>query len=448
MSQALILSLTEVDILITSDMVVTSAEGPIFTPGYVAISGSEIYETGPDEPHGLTAQRKLKAGNSIVMPGLISAHDHMYGILAHGILVRYSPTSFWDFLNNFWWPYVEDRLDRDTVAAAVEMSAAQRLKTGTTCVADVLEAPNTLPGVLESEAVVIEKAGLRAVLSFEATERVSQENGVKGLAENLAFVRARNRAHGIIKGMHCIHTTFTCSPEFIRQCREEADETGAGIHIHFEEGIFETQESLRKYGKYPAEVYEELGFWKDDVLASQCVKTTEMEIGILARHGVRVSHQPLSNGEVGGGVAPVPLMLEKEMTVCLGTDGFIIDMFEVMRNTWLLHKAAREDASIMPAKTVFKMATENGASTLGIRAGRLEKGYKADVIVVRNDFPTPVTPENVITQLVVYASGQQVETVLVNGKVVVEGGRVITVDEDKAREKCMRAAAKLWRGVA
>ncbi|MEM2114651.1 MAG: amidohydrolase family protein, partial [Candidatus Caldarchaeum sp.] len=158
-------------------------------------------------------------------------------------------------------------------------------------------------------------------------------------------------------------------------------------------------------------------------------------------------HQPLSNGEVGGGIAPVPEMLDRKMTVCLGTDGFIVDMFEVMRTTWLLHKAARENAAIMPAETVFKMATENGAETLGIKAGRLEKGYKADIVVVKNMFPTPVTIDNVVAQLVVYGSGSWVDTVVVDGKVVVEDGEALTVNEQNAREESIKAAEKLWEGI-
>ncbi|MEM4183898.1 MAG: amidohydrolase family protein [Candidatus Caldarchaeum sp.] len=355
--------------------------------------------------------------------------------------------SFWDFLKDFWWPMVEDRLDKPLIEAAVKYAAVTRLQTGTTCVADVLEAPNALPGALDIEAQILEEAGLRAVLSFEATERLSTENGMKGLEENKLFIKKMNARERLIKGMHCIHTTFTCSPSFIQLCGRDADETGAGIHIHFEEAIHETHESLKRYGKYPAELYDELNFWGSDVMASQCVKTTFRELHILAKHDVKVSHQPLSNGEVGGGIAPVPEMLQRGMTVCLGTDGFIVDMFEVMRSAWLLHKAAKENTAVMPANTVFKMATENAAKALGFRGGRISKEMKADIIVLKNLFPTPVTPENVITQIVVYASASWVETVLVDGKIVVKDGETTKINAEKSRKGCIRAAEKFWGGV-
>lgn len=439
--------MTEADVIIKNGLVVSGADGPFISRGHVVVSDGVISDVGEGEPVGYTAQYVIDASNMVVMPGLVSAHDHMYGVLAHGIPLKATLTDFWDFLKDFWWPMVEDRLNKPLIEAAVRYAAVERLRTGTTCVADVLEAPNSLPGVLDLEARILEEAGLRGVLSFEATERVSSENGAKGLEENRFFVKKMNAREGLVKGMHCIHTTFTCSPSFIKQCRRDADETGAGIHIHFEEGVYETQESLKRYGKYPAEVYDELNFWGPDVLASQCVKTTMHELDILAKHDVKVSHQPLSNGEVGGGIAPVPEMLQRGMTVCLGTDGFIVDMFEVMRNTWLLHKAAKENTVVMPANTVFKMATENAAKVLGLYGGRIAKGMKADIVVLKNLFPTPVSPENVITQIVVYASGFWVDSVLVDGKIVVKDGETTQIDAEKARKDCIKAAEKLWAGV-
>jgi cytosine/adenosine deaminase-related metal-dependent hydrolase len=434
----------EVEVLIRDGVVVASADGPVYSPGYVAVSEGKIVDVGPGSPKNMTAQQIVDARNCIIIPGLISAHDHMYGVLAHGIPVKVAVQDFWDFLDKFWWPYVEDKLDKRLVEAAVRYAAVERLKTGTTTVSDILEAPNSLPGVLDVEARAVAEAGLRAFLSFEATERCGPENGLQGLKENMEFIRRRNFRDGIVKGMHCIHTTFTCSPDFIQQCRHDADETGAGIQIHFEEGIYETRVCLGRYGKYPAQLYEALGFWKDDVIASQCVKPTVDELEILARRGVKVSHQPLSNGEVGAGIAPIPEMVERGILVCLGTDGFITDMFEVMRNTWLIHKAAKENASVLSANQVFKMATENGATALNIKAGKIAPGYIADITILRNRFPTPLTAENVVTQIVVYATGNWVDTVLVDGKMVVSKGKVLTVDEDVVREECVKAATELW----
>ena len=434
----------EFDLLLTAKLVVPDSESSPLSPGYVAIRDSKIAAVGEGRPQGIKAREEIAAKDGIVIPGLVSTHDHMYGILAHGIPVNRKIKGFRSFLEDFWWPRVEDRIDIEALRAAVEVGALERLSTGTTCVADILEAPHAIPGALEAEAQVLERAGMRAVLSFEATERVSRENGRRGLEENSSFIAVKNNKAGLVRGMHCLHTTFTCSSSFIKECRKQADETGAGIHIHLEESPYESDYARRKYHQLPVEFYDSLGFWGPDVLASQCVQTTSGEIKTLAKNKVKVSHQPLSNGEVGGGIAPVPLMLDKGLQVGLGTDGFIVDMFEVMRGAWLLHKAASADPSVMTASQVFRMATETGARILGTGAGAIRPGLKADLVVLGDSFPTPITKENALTQLVVYGSGRFVRDVIIDGKVVLREGKAAHIDAESARRKGVETARRLW----
>jgi len=436
--------LVEFDLLLMAKLVIPDSTHKPLSPGFVAINGSKIAAVGEGIPTGIEARDRIVARNGIIIPGLVSTHDHMYGVLAHGIPVNFEIKGFRGFLEDFWWPRVEDRLDLDALQAAVEVSTLERLTTGTTCVADILEAPNTIPGALEAEARVLERVGMRAVLSFEASERVSRENGHRGLEENSAFIAERNRRAGLVRGMHCIHTTFSCSPSFIQECRRQANGTGAGIHIHLEESPYESEYTKDAYHKLPVEVYDSLGFWGPDVLASQCVQTTSEEIKTLASHRVKVSHQPLSNGEVGGGIAPVPLMMGRGLQVGLGTDGFVVDMFEVMRGAWLLHKAASTDPSVMTASQVFRMATESGAGILGTGSGAIRPGLKADLVVLDDLFPTPITKENALTQLVVYGSGRLVRDVVVDGKVVVKRRKAVHVNAASARRKGSEAARRLW----
>ena len=440
--------MVEFDLLLRAKLVIPDSTIRPLSPGFVAIRDSKIRAIGEGSPTGIEAREEIVARDGIIIPGLVSTHDHMYGVLAHGIPVNKGIEGFRSFLEDFWWPKVEDRLDLDALRAGLELSALERLATGTTCVADILEAPNTIPGALDAEAKVLERVGMRAVLSFEATERVSRENGRQGLQENATFIAGRNRKAGLVRGMHCIHTTFTCSPSFIKECREQADETGAGIHIHLEESPYESEYTRETYHKLPVEVYDGLGFWGPDVLASQCVQTTPDEINTLAENRVKVSHQPLSNGEVGGGISPVPLMMNKGITVGLGTDGFIFDMFEVMRGAWWLHKAASTNPSVMSASQVFRMATEAGASILGTGAGAIRPGLKADLVVLDNLFPTPITKENALTQLVVYGSGRFVRDVVVDGNVVVRGRKTVHANMASARRKGLEAAGRLWSPAA
>jgi 5-methylthioadenosine/S-adenosylhomocysteine deaminase len=439
--------LAEFDLLLVAKLVVPDARSEPLSPGFVAIRDSKIELVGEGEPAGITARESVVAQDGIIIPGLVSTHDHMYGVLAHGIPVDREIKGFRGFLEDFWWPRVEDRIDPGLLRSAVEAAAVERLCTGTTCISDILEAPNAIPGALVTEAQVLEQAGLRAVLSFEATERISRENGERGLEENSSFI-SRRKSGGLTKGMHCVHTTFTCSPAFLRRCREQADATGSGIQIHLEESPYEADYALKKYHKLPVEIYNEVGFWGPDVIASQCVQTTPEEIDILAKHHVKISHQPLSNGEVGGGIAPVPRMIGNGLELGLGTDGFIVDMFEVMRAAWLLHKAASADPNVLTASQVFKMATETGAGILKTGAGALRPGLKADLVVLDDRFPTPITMENAVTQIVVYGSGNLVRDVVVDGKVVVKSRSAVNVDAEAARQGCVQAARNLWSRTA
>jgi 5-methylthioadenosine/S-adenosylhomocysteine deaminase len=417
--------------------------------GAVFVEGDKIVDVGPaKEIEGsYGADEIIDAKECVVMPGLVCSHNHMYGVLSHGLPVSRTTSTFISFLKRFWWPRVENALNKEQIGAAATMSSIEMVKTGTTCCADILEAPNSIPGALEIEAQATETVGLRSVLSFEATERISEENGEKGIEENLNFIKKHNRKNdSLTNGMFCTHTTFTCSPQFLRKVRDIADEYPVGIHIHLEEGTYESKHCLAKYRKLPVELYEKIGFLGSDVLASQCVHTLPREAKLLRKHDVKISHMPLSNCEVGGGIAPVPSFLQAGLTVGLGTDGYIQDMFEVMRVAFLIHKGNLQDASVMPAEVVIRMATMNAAKTIRMEnlVGSITPKKQADIITVDLESPTPVTAENLIPQLVVFGDGNMVQDVLISGKIIMRNRKILTVNEDRARTKCRQAAENLW----
>ena len=320
----------------------------------VRVAGSQVAAVAPHaELRQLYPEDEiLEAAGQTLSPGFVDAHTHLYGVLAHGIPLHKAPSGFWPFLEDFWWPLVEDRLDHEMICAATDLNLATMLRGGVTSFYDVTEAPKALPGCLAAQAQVVRARGIRGILSFEATERVSRENGQLGLHENLEFIRAcraedktrqDETPSSLVSGFMCYHTTFTCSAEFIRQAFELATAHGATVHMHTSEGTYEPDHALQKFGARTFEFYDRLGLAGPAMQASQCVQISPAEIEIIARRGVRVSHMPLSNCEVGGGVAPVPDLLAAGVPVGLGSDGYITDMFEVMRGAFLIHKAYRQD---------------------------------------------------------------------------------------------------------
>ncbi|MCD8249755.1 MAG: amidohydrolase family protein, partial [Lachnospiraceae bacterium] len=370
---------------------------------------------------------------------------HMYGFLSHGITADAMVTEFESFLDDFWWPYVENRLDHALVEATTRWACVEMIESGVTSFVDILEGPNSIPGALEVERRVVEEAGLRGFLSFEACERMSPENGQLGLAENISFVDRHNREGELVQGMNSIHTLFTCSKDFVKQAKRLSDEHHCMTHMHLSESVFEPDWCRERYGKTPVEIYDALGYLDEHILASQVVQVTDAELDILAKRGVKAVSMPVSNCEVGGGFAPLTKMLERGMTVGLGTDGYVNNFFEVMRGAFLMHKANQQDPQVMPARTVYEMATSMGARAVGLAdAGELKEGSLADVITVSLDQPTPVNEYNVYDQLVLFTNPQQVRNVYVNGRCLKEDGRLTTIDREAARESLRNSTAEFW----
>ena len=378
-------------------------------------------------------------------PGFVNAHAHLYGLLAHGLPLDKAPSGFWPFLKDFWWPLVEDRLDHDLICAATDAILLELLRSGVTTVYDCTEAPYALPGCLSAQAEVVRRHGIRAVLSFEATERVSPANGQLGLQENANFVRSCQEQGGLLSGLICFHTTFSCSAEFIQQAHALGAELGVPVHMHCSEGIHEPEYALQQFGMRPLEYYDRLGVATPRMLASQCVQLSEREIAIMAERGVRMTHMPLSNCEVGAGIAPVPELVAAGVPVGLGSDGYVNDFYEVVRGTFLIHKAHKQDPRVMPAPLVWYLATEGGARALGLEnVGRLEPGWQADLQLVDTRMPTPSEEHNLYDQLVLWRNQSHVQLVMVAGQLRVREGKVLGADEATILANAHAAARRLW----
>ncbi|MDX1414146.1 MAG: amidohydrolase family protein [Candidatus Promineifilaceae bacterium] len=402
----------------------------------------ELREKYPDD-------QVWQASGQVLAPGFVNAHSHLYGILAHGIPLENAPSGFWPFLEDFWWPLVEDQLTHELICTATDLQCARMLQSGVTSFYDCTEAPYALPGVLMAQAEVVRKRGLRGILSFEATERVSAQNGQLGLQENAAFVESCRELGGLVSGLICFHTTFTCSAPFIQQAFDLGRDLGVAVHMHCSEGTHEPEYALERFGQRPLFYYESLGVAGPDMIASQCVQVDEREIALMAERGIRMTHMPLSNCEVGGGIAPVPELVAAGVTVGLGSDGYIDNFFEVMRGAFLIHKANHRDPRVMPADVVWHLATEGGARALGLeKVGRLEAGWQADLQLIEAQLPTPLSAHNLYEQLLLYRNRTDVAATMVAGQIRVAEGEILDVDMQQLMARCHEAAAELWSKAA
>jgi 5-methylthioadenosine/S-adenosylhomocysteine deaminase len=402
--------------------------------GTVVIDGDRIASVaGPEEAIGTNGATVIDATGKVVMPGLIDLHYHT--ALGKGWSDH---LPLWEYLQTCWYPMIR-ALDPESAYWAALASYAESIRCGVTTINDMYRQ-------LEALADAAEKIGIRAVLSNDVA---TDEHDLDTLADNAsAFNSKHGAADGRIQVLVGIEWLPLASEELLRDARALANELGTGIHIHLNESLGEVEISKRMFGRRPTEVAYDNGILGPDCIAAHCVWLSDAEIALMRETGTQISHNPSSNAKLGNGIARLPELLAAGINVGLGHDAAECnnsrDMFEVMKFASLLHRANRVDASLQQAPDVVRMATRNGARALGHETGELTQGRKADVILVETNSTmfTPLMPgsvDHVFSHLVFAANGSCVDTTIVDGKIVMQGRTILTVDEDEVIREANRA---------
>ncbi len=439
------------DILITGGLVGTQdADRRVFADGAVAIEGSRIAAVGPREEVEVShsAPTVIDATGKIITPGFICTHTHMPSVVSHSMPVDFSKfRSFMDMLTKWWWPDVEEQTTHEGIYWTTLWAAGKMLKTGTTTVCDMVEAPSVVAGCLDRTAEAIEKLGSRAVVCYESTERISKENAEAGIQENVRFFQKRKAlGESRVTGRLGVHTAFTTSEEMLRKVRRIATDLGAGLVIHVAE--VPPPMLVEKYGRTAPVVLRDTGFLGPDVLAVHCIHMEPDEIALWKEYDVKVSHTPMSNMLGGSGVAPVVDMLNEGITVSLGHDCFFtLDIFQYVRMAYLLHKVHHHNPTLIPSFQAIDLATTGAARALQMEdeIGSLEVGKKADLLIIRPNQPSPLLPALFYDTLINDVDGANVEMVLVDGSVVVKDGELVCVDEEQVHQQVVKETTALWQ---
>jgi putative selenium metabolism protein SsnA len=438
-------------LLIKNGVLVTMDARRRILEGYsVAIEGgrvAEIEKTSTlERKHG--GAEVIDAAGRIVMPGIVCSHSHLYGMLLRGALLNIEPPSdFTQILQRVWWP-VDEAMNFEDAYASALVASVEFAKSGVTTFADTYSGPNSISGVLDHIAKAVEEVGIRGFLAFEATERHSSEEGAQGVQENVRFaekVKAKPDAKAL--PLFSIHASFTVSDNLIRRVKELAAKYHIPITIHASEGMGDVHHNLENYGKRTIERLRDLGLLGRHTVVAHCVNIDDNEIGILAETDTGVAHNPMSNMLNAVGVAPLLDMLQRKVRVGLGNDGYIFDMFENMRTAFLVHRVHHKNPNAIDPYTILEMATINGAGLYGMEReiGSIELGKRADVIMIKPSIlPTPLNANTAVGHLINTVDGDDVETVLIDGKPIVRNKKLVTVDEERAQEISQAAAAKLW----
>ncbi len=384
------------------------------------------------------AETTIDAKGNLVMPGLINAHTHLAMTLFRGTA---DDVPLMQWLQEEIWP-IENNLNRENVRAGSQLGILEMIKSGTTCF-------NDMYWQLDETAKCVEKSGIRAVLSTPLLDAMGPEQGQKLLKESEEAIK-KYRTHERIVPFLGPHAPYTCSEELLLKTKDLSDRYGTQMHIHVSETKEEVENSKKDKGARPFEYLDRIGFLSEDVIAAHSVWVSKAEMDILKNKNAKVCHNPISNMKLGSGVAPVPQFLDKGITVSLGTDGAAsnnnLDMFEDMKTCALLHKVHNSNASLVPALNALEFATINGAKALGLddKIGSLEVGKRADIIMLDVQGSNMVPMTNPVSHLVYSAQGGNVETVIVDGEIIMEKRRMKTLDEKHVIEFAREQAKDLF----
>ena len=431
------------DLLLTNGIVLTLVPGsePI-SDGALAIADGRIVAVGEKAQveGAFQAARTIDAREGLIMPGLVNAHTHAAMALFRG-LADDLPLKTWH--ENYIFPAEKKWVNEDFVYWGTLLAIAEMIRSGTTTFGD---------GYFfeEQTALAVTQSGMRAflgqgILDFPTPDSPSPAEALKRIE---TFIQ-KYSGSPLIHPAPFPHSVYTCSPDLLRQCREVANRHGVPLFIHLAETKNEVEEVLQKYGKTPVNQMESLGLLSPALVACHCVWLSESEMELLSVRGVKVIHNPESNMKLGSGVAPVPDLLARGITVGLGTDGCAsnnnLDMFQEMDSAAKLNKVFRQDPTVMPSNVVLEMATLGGAKVLGLEReiGSLEVGKKADIIILDLHRPHLQPLYNIVSHLVYSATGADVRDVIIDGKPVMQDRKLLTIDEETVLQKAQEWKDKI-----
>jgi putative selenium metabolism protein SsnA len=441
--------------LITNGTVLTFGEHPQMIPGgAIYIEGDIIAAVGSTAE--LSARypnaEVLDAGGKIVMPGLICAHTHFYGAFARGMAIPgEAPANFMQILERLWWKIDRALTLEDSYLSAMVL-LVDAIRHGTTTLIDHHASPNAIDGSLDALADAVDESGLRACLSYEVTDRNGKEGARAGIAENVRFIkRLKQNPHQRLAATFGLHASFTVSDQTLAQAREAVHGLDTGYHIHVAEDKADQTDSLKKYGVRVVERLEKQQILGPKSIAAHCIHIDAYEMDILRATQTNVTHQPRSNMNNAVGVADVPGMLHRDISVSLGNDGFYNNMFVEMHVAYLLQKIHTLDPRTFPGNDLMKVAFDNNTHLARVfwpkTVGVLEPGAYADIILLDYVPFTPLTEGNYPWQIVFGMDGSHVTHTIASGKLLMKDRQLLYLDEKAIAARAMTAAKAVWQRV-
>ena len=435
------------DLIIRGGTVVTMDEARhVIEDGAVAIKAGRIVALGHTAEIDRTydAREILNASGKVIIPGLINGHTHVPMTLFRGLA---DDLDLQEWLTKYIFPAEAKNVTEDFVRVGTRLGLAEMLRGGTTTYCDMY---------YFEDAVADEtfKAGMRGVLGETVIDFPVADN--KTNAEAMAYTEkfvSHWKGNALIVPAIAPHAPYTVSEDHLKAIRAFSDRTGAPIVTHISETKREVDDSIKAKGASPIDYLNRIGFLNNRVIAAHVVWPSEEELGLLKKLGVGIVHNPQSNMKLASGVAPVPQMLKLDLPVGLGTDGAAsnndLNIWEEIDTAALLHKLIARDPKVVSAQEAFEMATIRGARALHLEKeiGSIEKGKRADLVVVDLDDLNQTPYYNIYSDLVYATKANDVRTVIIEGRVVMRDRRLLTLNEETIKADARRYRERIIKSL-
>jgi 5-methylthioadenosine/S-adenosylhomocysteine deaminase len=438
----------QADIIIRGGTVVTmDSSSRLIEGGAVAVRGDRIVGVGTaaEVTAKFTARTTIDAAGKVVMPGLINAHTHVPMVLFRGIA---DDLELMDWLRNYIFPAEAKNVDEEFVRWGTRLGCLEMIKGGTTTYVDMYYFEDAI-------ADETARAGMRAVLGETVIDFPAPDNKTwqAAMAYTERFVR-RWKNHPLITPAIAPHAPYTVSAEHLKEVHQFSERHQVPLVIHVAETRDEVTEIEQKQKASPVAYLDRLGLLGPRVIAAHVVWPTAEDINTLASRRVGVAHCPQSNMKLASGVSPVPEMLKAGVALGIGTDGAAsnhdLSLWEEIDTAAKLHKLNSKNPTVVNAREALEMATLGGARALHMEKeiGSLEVGKRADLIIVGMDAVSQTPVYNVYSNLVYATKASDVESVIINGRIVMDKGRVLTIDEQAVKAKARQYRDQIRKSLA
>ncbi len=413
--------------LIRNVVIITGGDNSNVLRGDIGISGKNIAFVGKDD--SFVADEIYDGKGMIAMPGLVNTHTH----ISMTLLRNYA-----DDMRLHEWLFekifpAEDKLTGDDIYLGAQLGICESIRGGITTFNDMYYFENK---VAEAAAETGINANICRCVMSQETDMAKIKADYR-LGEALELY---SNFSGYDDGRICVelgpHAVYTSSKEYLHHIANIAVDKAMRVHIHVSETKRENDECVAQTGVSPTAYLESLGYFATPTLAAHCVHLSEKDIDILASHRVSISHNPSSNLKLASGFAPIIDYIESGINVALGTDGASsnnnLDIFEEAHIAAITQKCLTNNPTTLPARQVLTMATQNGAKALGrSNTGILQKGYRADIILINSNTPNMLPLHNPESAVIYSANAADVDTVFCNGRLLMRGRELLTIDEEK-----------------